>query len=90
MAQPNWFRKCVGCGAARHKQDLLRIVNYKDSSLVIDVDQIQPGRGAYLCPQKSCAELAKKRNGLEKSFRKQIDNSFYDKLIKETEKIESR
>lgn len=90
MAQPVWFRKCVGCGTVRHKNELLRIVKHADFSLVIDSEQKQPGRGAYICPQLVCAEMARKRRGLEKSFRRQIDSRFYDELIKEIKTIESR
>ena len=88
MAQPNWYRKCVACGNARPKNELLRIVKQKDKLLEIDFEQVKPGRGAYCCPRKECAMLAEKKYGLEKSYRCDIDRSFYKQLIKQVEKIE--
>ena len=88
MAQPNWYRKCVACGKARHKNELLRIVKQKDNLLEIDFEQVKPGRGAYVCPRKECVMLAEKKYGLEKSYRCDINRSFYKQLIKQVEKIE--
>ncbi len=88
MAQPNWYRKCVGCGLAHRKQELLRIVKNGEIGLAIDLAQNQPGRGAYVCRRKDCAVLAKKKKGLDRSLRCKIDSWFYDLLIKEIEKNE--
>ena len=88
MAQPNWYRKCVGCGKARHKSELLRIVNQKNNVPVIDFKQIKPGRGAYICPDKECAQLTEKINGLAKSFRYKITHSFYNQLTEAIKQIE--
>jgi len=88
MALPNWYRKCVGCGAARNKSELLRIVKYKNHPPEIDLKQKKPGRGAYLCPQKECVLQAKKRHGLEKTYRCKIEPMFYDELLKQVEKNE--
>ena len=88
MAQPNWFRVCVGCGKVLHKKELLRIVKLKNKQPEIDSRQIKPGRGAYVCPQKECILLARENYGLEKSLHIEIDRSFYNRLIKEVNKIE--
>jgi len=81
VAQPNWFRTCVGCGQAKHKKELLRIVKYRDNQLEIDVEQKKPGRGAYICPQIECAKLAKKKRGFNRSFGMEVEQKFYDQLI---------
>ena len=81
MAQPNWHRKCVGCGTARHKKELLRIVFKKNKSLEIDKNQTKQGRGIYICPKLTCAESAKHNHGIERSLRLEIDRSFYQTLI---------
>lgn len=82
MALPNWHRRCVGCGQAKHKQDLLRIVKCKNNHLELDVYQKKPGRGAYICLEKQCALLAGKNHGLEKSFHIKVNPTFYEQLIK--------
>ena len=88
MAQPNWFRICVGCGKVFHKKELLRIVKLKNLQPEIDRRQIKPGRGAYVCPQKDCFLSARENYGLEKSFREEIDRSFYELLFQEVDKFE--
>jgi predicted RNA-binding protein YlxR (DUF448 family) len=81
MAQPNWFRVCVGCGQARHKKELLRIVRCQDNYLEIDFDQKKPGRGAYICPNTECAMLAKKKHGFNRPFLIEVDSVFYNQII---------
>ena len=88
MAQPNWYRKCVGCGQARHKRELLRIVRCPNNLLEIDPEQVKPGRGAYVCPNKQCALSVFKNHGFEKSFRIKVDALFYEQLLKQVEKNE--
>ena len=88
MAQPNWFRICVGCGKARHKKELLRIVKCQDNHLEIDVDQKKPGRGAYICPTTECANLAKTTLGFNRSFHIDVAQTFYDTLIQQVKQIE--
>ena len=86
MAQPNWFRRCVGCGEARHKKELLRIVKFPDNHLELDPDQNKPGRGAYICPKIDCAKQAKINRGFNRSFRMEVEPAFYERLIKEVDK----
>ena len=88
MALPNWYRICVGCGQARHKKELLRIVKCQDNYLDIDQHQKKPGRGAYICRNRQCAILAKKRHGFDRTFRMKIDPEFYERLIQQVEKFE--
>jgi len=88
MAQPNWYRKCVGCGTAQHKKELLRIVFSKNKMLQIDTEQTKPGRGSYICPKTACAQSAQQNHGIERSLRCEIARSFYNLLIQQVEKIE--
>ncbi|HDQ00617.1 MAG TPA: YlxR family protein [bacterium] len=83
MAQPNWYRKCVGCRTARHKNELLRVVVFRDAPAEIDTDQRKPGRGAYVCPRIECIIAAQKRRGFERSFRAPLDADIYEKLIQQ-------
>lgn len=88
MAQPNWFRICVGCGQSRHKKELLRIVRDQLNQFEIDIEQKKPGRGAYICPNSECAILAKTKRGLNRSFRREVDQIIYDQLIQMVNQIE--
>jgi predicted RNA-binding protein YlxR (DUF448 family) len=80
MAQPNWFRICVGCGQAKHKKELLRIVKCPGNLLAIDLEQKKPGRGAYICRKMECVKLAKKKRGFNRSFGMEVEQKFYDQL----------
>lgn len=88
MAQPHRYRTCIGCGMAKHKNDLLRIVKQQDNSLEIDFQQKLPGRGAYLCKKLECARQAFQRRGLDRSFRTPVASQFYEHLIQQMERHE--
>lgn len=64
------------------KKDLVRIVLTKDGELVIDLEQKVNGRGAYLRKNTDAILLAKKRKLLNKAFKKDIPDEFYDEIIK--------
>lgn len=88
MAQPNWYRICVGCGQARHKKELLRIVKCQDNHLEIDFEQKKSGRGAYICPDMECAKSAKSKSGFNRSFRIEVEQTFYEQLLQGIKQIE--
>jgi predicted RNA-binding protein YlxR (DUF448 family) len=74
-------RTCVGCGAAKNKEELLRIVADRSGDLQIDRKAMLPGRGAYICGKPECAEMAKKKRGFDMSFGIKIQERAYDLLL---------
>jgi hypothetical protein len=66
-------RKCIGCGFKQEKFRLLRVVATKDDAVVWDKKQRLEGRGGYLCPRQECFELAVKRRGFQKAFRRNVE-----------------
>ena len=74
------MRKCVGCGESRPKQALLRIVMTPEGGVSIDRSGKVNGRGAYLCDNAACLAQARKRNSLNRSFRKTVDAAIYGRL----------
>lgn len=81
MAQPNWHRICVGCRQAKHKTELLRIVKTKAGQFEIDTNQDKLGRGAYVCPNIDCVELAVQKRGFNGSFRCEVPRSIYREIM---------
>ncbi len=73
-------RKCIGCGEAKKKSDLLRIVRSPEMQVSIDKTGKKSGRGAYLCPCTSCLKKARKSKRLEKNLSCEIPDSVYDAL----------
>ena len=65
-------RTCVACRQVREKKDLVRLVTSEDGIAEIDMLGKKPGRGAYLCPRKTCWELALKRNRLDYALRTRL------------------
>jgi len=78
------LRRCVGCRKMIHKSLLIRIVKYRDltgkSLFLLDLGQKASGRGAYLCHNKTCLELAKKTKGFERSLKCTLPKEIYEKL----------
>ena len=53
-------RTCVGCHQKKSKWDLVRVVRSSQGGIVIDHNGKEKGRGAYLCKNSECWELASK------------------------------
>lgn len=58
------IRTCVACRTQRPKRELIRIVRTPEGEVHVDPTGKAKGRGAYLCPQAACWELAIKRNAI--------------------------
>ncbi|MBM7636491.1 RNase P modulator RnpM [Streptococcus saliviloxodontae] len=75
------LRKSVVSGEVIDKRDLLRIVRNKEGEVFIDPTGKQNGRGAYIKLDNEEAQLAKKKQVLNRSFSMEVPESFYDELI---------
>lgn len=78
-------RECIGCGGKFPKQALLRIVK-SDGRISLDPDGKAPGRGAYLCRSRGCAEQMMKRRKLNRTFRQNVPEEIYQNLAEELER----
>ncbi len=58
-------RTCVGCRAVKPKKELVRIVRTPEGDVEIDPTGKRSGRGAYVCPDPRCLELAEKGRRLD-------------------------
>ena len=76
-------RKCVGCGEMIGKKGAVRVVRDKDGNFSVDPTGKKSGRGAYICNDAKCLELARKGKKLERSFKCQVPAEIYDDLEKE-------
>jgi hypothetical protein len=50
------LRNCIACQQKRPKRELLRIVRTPEGTLEIDPRGKRPGRGAYVCRERTCWE----------------------------------
>ena len=63
------IRTCVGCGKERPRGELVRVVRTPSGEILLDRTGRLPGRGAYLCPNRSCLEQAAKKKRLARTLR---------------------
>ena len=73
-------RTCIGCGQAKNKNELIRIVKNNNSEIFVDLTGKANGRGAYICNSVECLEKAIKSKKLEKCFETQISEEIYNNL----------
>jgi predicted RNA-binding protein YlxR (DUF448 family) len=62
-------RTCVACRASRPKRELVRIVRTPEGAVMVDDTGRRSGRGAYLCRQRNCWEIALARRQLERALK---------------------
>jgi len=65
-------RTCIACRQIKEKKALIRLVRAKNGVAEVDISGKKPGRGAYLCPQKTCWELALRKNRLDYALRTKL------------------
>ena len=60
------LRRCVACRALQDRRDLWRVVRLAGGGIALDRGM---GRSAYLCPQQTCLEEARRRRRLQRALR---------------------
>ncbi|MBS5449806.1 MAG: YlxR family protein [Coriobacteriia bacterium] len=73
-------RTCVACGQTGSKTTLVRFVRHADGTVDVDPTGRQPGRGAYLCAEQTCFDVAHKRHALDRALRVRIGEDGYARL----------
>lgn len=79
-------RTCIGCNEIKDKKELIRIVKNKENAIFIDKTGKANGRGAYICNDIKCLEMAIKTKKLERTFETKIDEDIYNQLKLEIQK----
>lgn len=74
------MRMCVACKQMRPKRELIRIVKDAENHVFVDMTGKMNGRGAYICKNECCLEIAQKAKRLEKIFERPIDTDVYNVL----------
>ncbi|MEA4925389.1 MAG: YlxR family protein [Syntrophomonadaceae bacterium] len=74
-------RMCVGCRVMKNKKELIRVVRTPDGSVALDPTGKKSGRGAYVCADPECLNLAVKGKRLQKALQQEISEEVLN-LIK--------
>lgn len=77
------MRMCVGCREMKPKKELIRVVRQPSGQVMLDRTGKAAGRGAYVCPDSTCLEKARKSRVLERTLEASIEPAVYEQLAKE-------
>lgn len=74
------MRRCVGCQEQKEKKALVRIVRTPEYDIVLDPTGKKSGRGAYICRDAQCLELARKKKAFNRALKVDIPDEIYERL----------
>lgn len=76
------MRRCIGCMESKPKAELLRIAFYEDQ-LSVDPSGKAKGRGVYLCRNRECLEIARKKRALHRNFKHNFSEEETERVFEE-------
>lgn len=79
-------RTCLGCRETIPQESLLRLVCSPAGEIVPDLLHKLPGRGAYLCYNPACVDVAVNKNQFQRAFRRtlvEVDSALLKQRIVE-------
>jgi predicted RNA-binding protein YlxR (DUF448 family) len=62
-------RTCISCRKTGLKRELIRLVRVPEKGVEVDITRKKSGRGAYLCPDRRCWDIALKTGRLEQALK---------------------
>lgn len=68
MKNKKLTRTCIACRTKKQKSELIRMV-VRNGEIVKDLRQKLEGRGAYICDNEQCLEIAIKSNKLKRALK---------------------
>ena len=74
------MRMCLGCQQMKPKKELLRIVRTPEGTVEVDPTGKRNGRGAYLCPDSNCFQIAQKEHRFRKAFGVDLESEVFASL----------
>ncbi len=77
------LRTCTGCGEAKPKAELVRVVKSPEGEISLDLTGKKSGRGAYVCRSLDCLKKAQKARRFERAFETVIPDEVYEQMVKE-------
>ena len=76
------IRTCIGCQCKKPKKEMIRIIKTPEGNIEIDKTGKKSGRGAYLCSNVECLDIALRKNNLNRSLKQDIPLKTIDELRK--------
>ncbi|MEA2087993.1 MAG: YlxR family protein [Candidatus Caldatribacteriota bacterium] len=76
------MRTCIGCQCKKPKKEMIRIIRTPEGNIEIDKTGKKSGRGAYLCGNVECLDIALRKNNLNRSLKQDIPLETINELRK--------
>lgn len=78
-------RTCVACRTERQKREFVRIVRTPEGAVLFDESGRANGRGAYLCADASCWQIALKKQSIERALGTSLPADIRERLATSAE-----
>ena len=83
------MRQCLGCNEHKPKREMIRVVRTPEGEIELDFVGKRSGRGAYICPKKTCFTKARKSKRIESILEVKIPEEIYDAMEKSISEAEN-
>ena len=80
-------RTCTGCATSSDKRQFVRFVRTPEGHVEVDPTGKANGRGAYLCADADCFEMARKRRRLDSALRVTLREDDYTRLKRDFDEV---
>jgi predicted RNA-binding protein YlxR (DUF448 family) len=80
-------RTCTACGLSSDKRGFVRFVRTPEGHVEVDPTGKAAGRGAYLCAEPDCFEVARKRRRLDSALRVALRDDDYSRLRRDFDEL---
>ena len=74
-------RMCMVCRERKPKSELFRVIKKSSGEIDLDLTGKADGRGAYICKEGNCKEKLLKSKALNKSYKINVTQEVYDKIL---------
>ena len=83
------MRQCLGCNEHKPKREMIRVVRTPEGEIELDFVGKRSGRGAYICPKKTCFAKARKSKRIENILEVKLPEEIYDAMEKSIAEAEN-
>lgn len=84
------MRQCLGCNEHKPKREMIRVVRTPEGAVELDFVGKKSGRGAYICPKRSCFAKARKSKRIENVLEVKLPEEIYDAMEKSISEAEEQ
>ena len=75
-------RKCVGCGAVKDRNDMIKITaDCNSKEIYVNPNPKIYGRSAYLCYNENCINNAFKKDRISRALKKNVSDDTQKKIF---------